>query len=162
MDKKKKHFEARVNEHQFEIEDSSIHALDLIKIASDSYHCIHKGQSIIATVRSGADDKLVTVIIDGQEYLVEIRNSLAQMIDEMGFDKKVQRQLKEIKAPMPGLVLEIAVTEAQQMKKGEKLLILEAMKMENSILMPADGTIKKIVVKAGQPVEKGQVIIELE
>ncbi len=53
------------------------------------------------------------------------------------------KQVKEIKAPMPGLVLEISVTDGQAVKEGDRILILEAMKMENSILIHADATIKK-------------------
>ena len=63
---------------------------------------------------------------------------------------------------MPGLVLEISVTEGQEVGEGEKILILSAMKMENSILIHTRATIKKIIVSAGQAVEKGQVLVELE
>ena len=63
---------------------------------------------------------------------------------------------------MPGLVLQIAVQDGQQVNEGDKILILEAMKMENSILVHADAMIKKIIVSAGQAVEKGQVLVELE
>jgi biotin carboxyl carrier protein len=63
---------------------------------------------------------------------------------------------------MPGLVLEVSVTDGQPVNEGDRILILEAMKMENSILIHADATIKKVNVKAGQAVEKGQVLVELE
>ena len=72
------------------------------------------------------------------------------------------KQVKEIKAPMPGLVLEIVVTDGQEVKEGDKLLILEAMKMENSIIIQTSAIIKKVSVSAGQAVEKGQVLLELE
>ena len=80
----------------------------------------------------------------------------------MGFGIAAAKQIKEIKAPMPGLVLEIAVRDGQEVNEGDKMLILEAMKMENSILIHANATIKKVIVKKGQAVEKGQVLIELE
>ena len=63
---------------------------------------------------------------------------------------------------MPGLVLEVNVSEGQEVKEGDKILILVAMKMENSLMIHADATIKKICVKAGDPVEKGQVLVELD
>ncbi len=63
---------------------------------------------------------------------------------------------------MPGLVLEVAVSEGQPVKEGDRILILEAMKMENSIVIHADATIKKVMVTAGQAVEKGQVLVVLE
>ena len=62
---------------------------------------------------------------------------------------------------MPGLVLEIAVSDGQEVNEGDKMLVLEAMKMENSILIQTNATIKKVIVTAGQAVEKGQVLIEL-
>ncbi|MGF2413251.1 MAG: biotin/lipoyl-containing protein, partial [Ferruginibacter sp.] len=68
----------------------------------------------------------------------------------------------EINAPMPGMVLEIAVAEGQAVNEGDKVLILGAMKMENSILTHAGATIKRIVVAVGQAVEKGQVLVEFE
>ena len=80
----------------------------------------------------------------------------------MGFGSGSSKQIKEIKAPMPGLVLEIAVVDGQDIKEGDKILILEAMKMENCIIIQTNARIKKILVAAGQAVEKGQVLVELE
>jgi biotin carboxyl carrier protein len=71
------------------------------------------------------------------------------------------KQIKEIKAPMPGMVLEIAVVPGQEVAAGDRILILEAMKMENSILMHAPGVIKQVLVRKGQAVDKGQVLVEL-
>jgi biotin carboxyl carrier protein len=79
----------------------------------------------------------------------------------MGYGAAATRQVKEIKAPMPGLVLDVSVQPGQSVKQGDRLLILVAMKMENSILIPADAVIKSIAVKPGQAVEKGQLLIEL-
>jgi biotin carboxyl carrier protein len=61
---------------------------------------------------------------------------------------------------MPGLVLKVFAVEGDEVKKGDNLLILEAMKMENIIKCPADVTIKKIRIKSGNKVEKGQILIE--
>jgi len=60
---------------------------------------------------------------------------------------------------MPGLILGISVTIGDTVSKGDTLLILEAMKMENSIKSPTDGVIKNIAVKKGETVEKNQVIL---
>jgi biotin carboxyl carrier protein len=62
---------------------------------------------------------------------------------------------------MPGQVLQIAVTEGQQVQEGDTILILVAMKMENSIRINTDATIKRIAVNPGQAVDKGQVLVEL-
>ncbi|WP_445724287.1 biotin/lipoyl-containing protein, partial [Flavobacterium sp.] len=67
-----------------------------------------------------------------------------------------------IKAPMPGLILEINVEVGQSVKENDPLLILEAMKMENSFLSPRDGVIKSIAVEKGNAVDKGQLLVEFE
>ena len=100
--------------------------------------------------------------MDGETYNVEIKDELDQMLDVMGFSVSTAKLIKEVKAPMPGMVLEVVVKEGQQIKEGEKILILGAMKMENSILGHSDATIKRVAVTVGQAVEKGQVLVELE
>ena len=61
---------------------------------------------------------------------------------------------------MPGMVLNILVAEGQEVKKGEALIILEAMKMENILKSPTDGVIKKIAINKGVAVEKNQILIQ--
>jgi len=100
--------------------------------------------------------------LQGDIFNLGIKDPLDQMLDKMGFGVITEKQIKEIKAPMPGLVLEISVSDGQEVAAGDKMLILEAMKMENSINIPSIATIKKILVKKGQAVDKGQVLIELE
>src|SRR5690606_7443667 len=104
----------------------------------------------------------MVVEVDGENFEVAIHDQLDQMLAEMGFNKASAKIINEIRAPMPGLVLEISVEEGQEIKKGDRIIILEAMKMENSILINADASIKKIHVKPGQPVDKGQVLVELD
>jgi len=65
-------------------------------------------------------------------------------------------------APMPGLVRSVSVVEEEAVKKGQTLLVLEAMKMEIRIQAPLDGLVKKLLVKQGQTVEREQVLIEIE
>ncbi len=66
-----------------------------------------------------------------------------------------------VTAPMPGTILNIAVTAGQQVKKGDVVAILEAMKMENEIVAPVDGTIGSISASKGQSVDLGAVILEI-
>ncbi|NJE00979.1 pyruvate/oxaloacetate carboxyltransferase [Thermococcus sp. JdF3] len=67
-----------------------------------------------------------------------------------------------VTAPMPGKILRILVKEGEQVKTGQGLVVLEAMKMENEIPAPKDGVVKKILVKEGDTVDTGQTLIELE
>ena len=80
----------------------------------------------------------------------------------MGFEVGVSKRVNDIKAPMPGLILDIAVNVGQEVKENDSLLILEAMKMENNIVSPRDGIIKSIDVSQGDAVEKNQLLIEFE
>jgi len=63
---------------------------------------------------------------------------------------------------IPGVVLKVHVRPGQRVRRGDHLLVLEAMKMENDIASPADGTVKAILAAPGRMVAKGQVLIELE
>jgi biotin carboxyl carrier protein len=80
----------------------------------------------------------------------------------MGFETGLTKQVNFIKAPMPGLILEISVVVGQTVKENDNLIILGAMKMENSFLSPRDGVIKTISVVMGDAVDKGQLLIEFE
>jgi biotin carboxyl carrier protein len=102
------------------------------------------------------------VEINGEYFEVKILSSLDHQLSKMGMNTLKANKVKEIKAPMPGLVLEVNVEEGDEVITSQKLLILEAMKMENVIKIPNDGKIKTIKVKKGQAVEKGQILIELE
>ena len=66
-----------------------------------------------------------------------------------------------VSAPMPGTILKVNVSNGQAVKKGDVLMILEAMKMENEILAAGDGTVASVNVSAGQTVESGTVLCTL-
>jgi biotin carboxyl carrier protein len=78
----------------------------------------------------------------------------------MGLSNLQSAKVSEIKAPMPGLVLKVFVSNGDEVKKGDNLFILEAMKMENIIKSPSDVSIKNIKIVPGDKVEKGQVLMQ--
>ena len=80
----------------------------------------------------------------------------------MGMDLKANAKAEPVKAPMPGMVLKILVTPGQQVNKGDALIILEAMKMENLLKAAAAGTVKAIKATEKTAVEKGAILIEME
>ena len=156
-------YKVRANEFVFSFDAKEVAAVDLIKKSPLEFNIIKDHRSVNATVLScDASGKKLTIEVDGESYEVEIKDTLDQMLDVMGFGAATTKHIKEIKAPMPGLVLEIAVAEGQAVNEGDKVLILGAMKMENSILTHAGATIKRIVAAVGQAVEKGQVLVEFE
>jgi acetyl/propionyl-CoA carboxylase alpha subunit len=156
-------YKIRANEFDFYFTKDEINKTDLVKKSLTEYHIIKDHRSVIAKlIHADLDAKKLTIEVDGEIFYIEIKEELDCMLEKMGFGLAVNKQLKEIKAPMPGLVLEIAVSEGQAVTEGEKLLILVAMKMENSIMIHTNATIKRIAVSEGQAVEKGQVLVELE
>ncbi|OQP65915.1 acetyl-CoA carboxylase biotin carboxyl carrier protein subunit [Niastella vici] len=156
-------FKIMVNGFEFYFSQTDLETLDLVALSPSEFNVIKDHQSANARLLSAnGHTKTFTIETGGETFEVVIKDALDQKLEQMGFGTASSKQVKEIKAPMPGLVLEIAVTDGQPVKEGDRILILEAMKMENSILIHADATIKKVTVVAGQAVEKGQVLVTLE
>lgn len=107
-------------------------------------------------------NKLVKLRIDGFSHTVSISEPMDQLLASMGMDLKAMQKAEPVKAPMPGLVLKVLVEPGQKIAKGDGLLILEAMKMENVLKATADATVKSINIAERTAVEKGAVLIELE
>jgi biotin carboxyl carrier protein len=82
------------------------------------------------------------------------------LLEKMGMNASASGKVNNIKAPMPGLIIDLRVKDGDLVKAGDPLLILEAMKMENIIKSPGEGVVKSVKVKKGAGVEKGQVLIE--
>jgi biotin carboxyl carrier protein len=156
-------FIVKVNEFLFKTTLEELEAIDMIRKSDTEFHLIKDHSSVKGKVHeSDATGKKLRIEIEGEMFDVEIKDHLDQMLEKMGFGVGKGKRVSDIKAPMPGLVLQILVTEGQEVKDGEPVLILEAMKMENSIMLQGDAKIKKIHVKGGQSVEKGQALVELE
>jgi len=156
-------YKVKANEFEFSFTKEAIEAIDLVKKSAIDFNILKDHRSVNAKLlEADSAAKIQKIEIEGEFFHIEIKEELDQMLEIMGFDSAATKQVKEIKAPMPGLVLDIAVAEGQEVSEGDKILILVAMKMENSILIQTNATIKKIGVTVGQAVEKGQVLVELE
>ncbi|MEM7107319.1 MAG: biotin/lipoyl-containing protein [Bacteroidota bacterium] len=136
-------------------------AWDLKKLDETSYHIIKEGRSYNVQVESwDRHEKTAQLKINGKPVIVAVKDKLDLLLAELGMDKLSSSQINDVKAPMPGLILSLSVEEGQEVKKGDPLLILEAMKMENVIKSPSDGVIKLIKASQGDSVEKNQVLIQ--
>ena len=125
------------------------------------YQVIHNHKNYRVEILSSENKgKKVTVKVNGTKYTIDLKDSLDQVLDTMGISANSDSAVKDLKAPMPGMILEISISEGDELKKGDQVLILEAMKMENILKAPADVTVKKIFVSGGESVEKKQVLIE--
>ena len=163
MNDKSTRYKIKVNEFEFEFSEEQVNAFDIVKKSAVEFNVLKDHRSVnTKLLEADSTAKNTTIEIEGEIYTVTIKDELDQLLETMGFGLAINKQLKEIKAPMPGLVLEIAVAEGQQVKESDKILILGAMKMENSIAVSVNATIKRIAVAAGDAVEKGQVLVELE
>jgi biotin carboxyl carrier protein len=136
--------------------------LDLIQIGKDTYHIVYQNHSIVLELlQKDENGKLLTVKVNGIKRVLELETEMDLLLKKLGMDKLASPKLNQVKAPMPGLVLRILVKDGDDVKKGETLLVLEAMKMENVIKAPADLVVKKITVTEKTAVDKNQALIEL-
>ncbi|KQR72045.1 acetyl-CoA carboxylase biotin carboxyl carrier protein subunit [Pedobacter sp. Leaf176] len=130
---------------------------------SNLSHIIYNNKSFnTEIVEINKIEKFCVIKVNGNRYKIDIEDQFEQLLKQMGLDKLVLNKVAEIKAPMPGLVLAIKVSEGEEVKKGDNLLVLEAMKMENILKSPADGVINKILVKQNDKVEKNQILIQFK
>jgi biotin carboxyl carrier protein len=156
-------YKVKANDFVYLLDRQAVESADVIQLAPGEFHIIKNNRSVKAKVlKSDPTGKLLKIEMEGETYDIEVKDELAQMLDSLGFSTTSTKHIKEIKAPMPGLVLQISVAEGQEVKEGDRILILEAMKMENSIVIHANAKIKKIRVQPGQAVDKGQVLVDLE
>lgn len=119
-----------------------------------SYHVFVKSMDI--------QTKTALINVDGFDFNVNMKEPLDHLINDLGFLQASKHSVKEIKSPMPGLVVNIFVNEGQSVSEGEKLLSLEAMKMENILKSPGEGIIKSIKVSKGNSVDKNQILVIFE
>ena len=148
-------YRLKEGENLISIDAESVQNLDLLYNNDGSIHLINNNQSFKANILDiDIISKSVTISLNGKEYTFKIEDQLDQLIDKMGLSNVENQVSKEVKAPMPGLILDIMVEKGQSVTQGESLLILEAMKMENVIKAEADGVIDDILLTKGDTVEK--------
>ncbi|TKB95775.1 biotin/lipoyl-containing protein [Pedobacter cryophilus] len=136
--------------------------IDMASITPSRFHIIHQQKSYLAElVEVDFSQKKMTIKVNSNRYELAIKDQYDELLKNLGLDNLNTTKIKEIKAPMPGLVLKLLVKEGDDIKKGDNLFVLEAMKMENMIKSPSDAIIKKIFINPGDKVEKNQVMIGL-
>ena len=151
------------NSNSFEFTESDLEKLDAVRVEKSKFHILNDSKPYqVEIISTDFIAKKYTVKVNNNTYEVAISNPLDELIKSMGIERGKTKVVNAIKAPMPGLILEISVEVGQSVKENDPLLILEAMKMENSFLSPRDGIIKSIAVVKGNTVDKGQLLIEFE
>ncbi len=154
-------FSAKYRENNIEIclDDSRIHA-DCIQLSSNSYSLILDGHTHYLTIQESGNSFEVTV--DQHTSIVQVKDETALLMEKFGFSESMGDKAGEIHAQIPGLVSNVFVKIGDSVEDGDKLFILEAMKMENEIDSEVKGIVKAIHVEIGQSVEKGDLVMELD
>jgi len=135
---------------------------DIQPLPNKSFSIIANNKSYVAFLENvDRARKTMDLRIENSIYTIKIQEPIDLLLEKMGLDISKTQKVEPVKAPMPGLILKVLVTEGQGIKKGDPVLILEAMKMENVFKASSDATVKAIKITEGQAVEKGEILIEL-
>lgn len=134
------------------------YTVDVERMAeSGVYSLLINNRSVQALVEER--EKMYEVQIMGELYQVEVQDERAYRLAQARGGLAESTGEVTVKSPMPGIILKVLVAEGQTVSKGEQLIILESMKMENELRSPRDGVIQRIAVASGASVEKGQVLL---
>jgi biotin carboxyl carrier protein len=162
---KKEPFSIVVNggQHEFALQPEEAKDLDIVPDGTGTYQILHKGRSFHAELlEANYAARQFSFRITGVKYTLHIADHYERLVKQLGLHVGSSQKQNTLKAPMPGLVLNVMVEPGQAVSKGDTLLILEAMKMENVIKAANDGVIKSISVQKGAAVEKGHLLLEME
>ena len=133
--------------------------IDCVQLSHNSYSLILNGKSHYLTINPLLDGYEVNV--DHHTNLVQVQDELDILLDKFGMQSEKLQHAGKIHAQIPGLVSHLFVQEGNTVQVEQKLFILEAMKMENEIDSPIQGTVKRIHIATGSKVEKGDLIMEI-
>jgi biotin carboxyl carrier protein len=162
-------YKAVVNNKTFDITQSSDGLVinsqplnwDLVEFSPGCFHIIYKNRGYRAEVmKADAATKTFTIKVNGVVQTVSVKDKFDLLLEKMGINSSASSKVNNVKAPMPGLIIDLKVKVGDTVNAGDALLILEAMKMENVLKSPGGGIVKTLKVKKGDSVEKGQILIE--
>ncbi len=133
---------------------------DVSQINASSWHIINNLQSYnVEVISFNQAEKTAEIKVNNNIYHVTAKDQFDILLDQLGLSNLNAAKVSDVKAPMPGLVLKVFATEGMEVKKGDNLFVLEAMKMENIIKSPTDAIVKTVKIKPGQKVEKGEILM---
>ncbi|TSJ44296.1 biotin/lipoyl-binding protein [Mucilaginibacter corticis] len=134
---------------------------DIKQLSQGTWHVIEQLRSYnVEVVSFDKTAKTAQIRVNNNIYSITAKDRFDVLLEKMGMSGLAANKISELKAPMPGLVLKIFVEEGMAIKKGDSLIILEAMKMENIIKSPVDTVVRSVKIKPGDKVEKGQILLQ--
>ncbi len=133
---------------------------DTKQINGSNWHIVNNLKSFnVEVITFNGQAKTAEIKVNNNIYTITAKDQFDILLDQLGLSDLNTAKISDIKAPMPGMVLKVFVGEGMEIKKGDNLFVLEAMKMENIIKAPADVVVKTVKIKAGDKVEKGQILL---
>jgi len=149
--------------HEEKLGLDDIQKMDIRSLNDNQFHILQDNSSYKVSIeKEDKQNKTYDVVINGNTYSIQIQDEYDLLIEKMGLDINTDQKVTDIAAPMPGLILDIMVKDGDSVEKGDPILILEAMKMENVIKAAGEGVVQKVIGMKGKAVDKGEIIIEME
>lgn len=149
-----------IDEHHVSI-NGKTYEVDFVSVSDQPvYSLIADGKSHEAYVRES--DEGWQVLLRGRLYPVKVEDEREKRLRAAAGSGVAESGEFHLKAPMPGLVVAVPVTEGQPVKKGQVLVILESMKMQNELKSPRDGIVSRVRVRAGESVEQKQPLLSVQ
>ena len=146
-----------IDEHHLSI-NGKVFEVDFESVSGQPvYSLIIDGRSYEAYVNPGEEEW--QVLLYGRQYPARVDDEREKRLGSSSSGKAQVSGEFQLKAPMPGLVVAIPVTEGQQIEKGQVLVILESMKMQNELKSPRAGKVEHIKIKNGESVEQKQLLL---
>ncbi|MBK7130928.1 MAG: acetyl-CoA carboxylase biotin carboxyl carrier protein subunit [Crocinitomicaceae bacterium] len=137
---------------------------DHLKVLGENVFSLHlNGQNLILEVLNiQLAEKIMRIRVKHTTYELQFKDDLDLVLDKMGIQRSANIAQKDLRAPMPGKVIDVLAKEGDKLEKGDNILILEAMKMENVLKAENSCVVRKINIKPLENVEKNQVLVELD
>ncbi len=136
---------------------------DIARLSDGYFHILHDNKSYRAeVVKADRTTKSFTLKINNHIHTVEVKDKFDLLLEKLGMSNALANKVNIVKAPMPGLIIDVKINAGDTVNINDPLLILEAMKMENVLKSPGEGIVKSVSVKKGDKVEKNQVLIEFQ
>ncbi len=151
LSKGKEHYLLNGEEQPFQLE--KIGDFRFLMILDHKTHIIE----VVEATENG-----LTVKVNGKETTATYKTHISQMLESLGMSIQSAERVNEVRAPMPGAILDVLCKPGDEVKKGDSLLILEAMKMENVIKSSGEGIVDVVHIIKGQNVDKNHVLISFK
>jgi len=153
-------FEIEINGENDLLVNGQRMLIDFRSVVGQSvYSLIVNGKSYEALVQPTEEG--LEVLLHGQLFQVSIEDERQRRLRQSTGSTTVRRGEFHLKSPMPGLIVTVHVREGQEVKTGDRMIVLESMKMQNEISSPTDGTVRTLRIKPGDSVDQNQVLLTL-